>query len=263
MCPGAVSDSISAEFNPALWDKSIRLLEETMKRIALAIIALALVLVNGCASNGLPGPKSVTHSARQNDASLYFSSPGSPRSPASQTILENAALAFRKLKSLRIIERLEPVSGSYASYEIEIAAPDRERFVSRGDCPYNGRGEKITLGSTVFSRCGNTPWQESKQTGILSLDAYLDYMQNGSAFAIASHDSNNLWEITADYHGVQAPPGAMTWFIGQDNFLPHKLLFTNLGGYALTSEFRDFDDPSIVIEVPIADEGHEEKFQSR
>jgi hypothetical protein len=137
-----------------------------------------------------------------------------------------------------------------AIQEVEVLVPDKEHVISHGDCTNNQRGETITIGNVRYSRCGLTQWTQTKQAGYRTHATYSDYLVNTHAFALTSLETRNLWQILADYPGGNSPPGTMTWLISQKDFLPRKLTFVAEGGYTLVSEFRDFDDPSIVIIPP-------------
>lgn len=228
-----------------------------MNKIGFIFIAMGLVVLFGCSPGSgailVPSPASanqtrvaghlVVHTNKSSEAQV-----ASSLDP--QTILDKANLALSRLKSFRVRETLDPVAGSHATYEIETLLPDEEHVVSRGDCANKVRGESITMGTVRYQRCGVAAWIQTQQLSKGTLQTYQDYLENSHPFALLRLESENLWQIKADYPGGDSPPGTMIWLISQKDILPQKLTFLSLGGYGLTSEFRDFDDPSITVAAP-------------
>lgn len=228
-----------------------------MKKIALTLVAPWIVLGTACAPTDGNAPPTVrglianavhtTNSATPPESTAFRA--GNTVSPAPEVILVQTVRAFGSLKNFRVRETMDPVAGTHATYEIQVLVPDKERMISRGDCPNNVEGETIIIGKTRYQRCGQSRWTKTQLSGKGSFKTYKDYFQNSYPFALQSLEAADDWELFADYVGADAPPGTMTWTIGKSDYLPRKLAFIT-GGYALVSDFRDFDNSSIVIRPP-------------
>jgi hypothetical protein len=175
--------------------------------------------------------------------------PQSVHSLSPDTVLAQAVSTFKNVQGFRVHETLDPVSGSPATYEIEVLARDKERWISTGECANNAQGEHILIGGFAYHRCGAQPWLKTRHSGNTVRDSYLDYLQNSAGYSIRSLDSEMVWEIAADYHGTHGPPGTLIWLIRQQDLLPSKL--TYLASYSLVSKFRDFDGSSMLIRAPV------------
>jgi len=217
-----------------------------MQKMLLGIVVLGMGLSAACSPGNPVNGKIATPLVRA--GTTFEGGSGSALTPG--LILERAARAFSHVRSFRVRETLEPAAGSQATYDIEVLAPDKEHWLSEGECANNLRGETIWIGSTGYYRCGAQAWVEAEQRDKTVRASYADYLEQSVGYAISRGDSTREWQVAADYRGANAPAGTMIWSIRQKDFLPYKLTFTNEGGYALTSEFRDFDSPAITIRAP-------------
>lgn len=221
-----------------------------MNLISWALLAVVAVHFCGCA----PSPQKTHHldTAQSVEISVADTA-GLTFARAPENILAKAQVAFGKLKSFRVRETMDPVGGSHATYEIEVLALDLEHVISHGDCPNKKAGETIRIGAVRYSRCDRARWTQRQETGNGTLGMYKDLLENTHAFALARLETEQLWQIRSDYRGGLVPQGTMTWLIGEEDLLPRKLTFIAESGYMLVSEFRDFDDPSIIIALPTAE----------
>ncbi len=171
---------------------------------------------------------------------IGFALPAHGPTPQASALVRAAAAEYKQIRSMVTHERLgsSPTQVAYTTYYA--VAPDRLRFVVRGE------GESIIIGNRRWDRGLHGPWKESAQSPIDPITPYWTPLaQDATILGSATVQGHPVWVISfAD----PQTPGFFTIWMDKKNHRTLELKMT-AASHFMHHSYDQFDAP-LSVEPP-------------